>query len=204
MQHDRAMGNLDYARIKDEFYPTPEWCTRGLIDVAADFICHHDCIWEPAAGKMDISNVLAADGHAVYSSDLLCYDYNLPVVAGVDFLTIGAMPGRTTAIVTNPPYGKVDKKVLSDEFVRHALALTSQVDGVVAMLLRNEFDSAKGRRDIFQDHLAYAAKIVLTSRPRWFPDSTGSPRHNYAWFVWDWSLVGSRRRPEPAIRYIFK
>ena len=196
------MGNLDYARVKDEFYPTPAWCTQGLVNVGCDFFLNHSRVWEPAAGKGDISKVLAESGHrSVVNSDLVCYDTNIAVAYPLNFLEQTEMMGRSTAIVTNPPYGKVDKKTLSDEFVRHALALTEPVGGMVAMLLRNEYDSAKGRKDIFDDHLAYAAKLVLTSRPRWFPDSTGSPRHNYAWYLWDWSKIWT---VEPVTRYIFK
>jgi hypothetical protein len=32
-------------------------------------------------------------------------------------------------------------------------------------------------------------KVVVTKRPRWIADSTGSPRHNYSWFIWDWRHV---------------
>ena len=201
MQHDQAMGPLDYERIENEFYPTPVWCTRGLLTMAEDFFKNHWVIWEPAAGQMHISKVLAAHKRVVVNSDLVCYDPSLPVQTGINFLKCKRMPEHTTAIVTNPPYGKENGKTLSDAFVRHALDLTEPVEGMVAMLLRNEFDSAKGRRDIFRGHPAYAAKIVLTSRPRWFPSSTGSPRHNYAWFVWDWNKSSTK---EPVIRYIFK
>jgi hypothetical protein len=201
MRHDRAMGPLDYERIENEFYPTPQWCTYGLMEQADFFFSQHRNIWEPAAGKGDISLELTRSGHSVVSSDLVCYDTNIPIESGRDFLAETKMQAGTTAIVTNPPYGKENGKTLSDAFVRHALDLTKPVNGLVAMLLRNEFDSAKGRRDIFQRHPAYAAKLVLTSRPRWFPDSTGSPRHNYAWFIWDWSKF---RQTEPVIRYIFK
>lgn len=204
MQHDQAMGTLDYERVENEFYPTPAWCTEGLCDIGYDLIWPHDSIWEPAAGRMDISKVLTKYGHTVANSDLVCYDKNLPIQTGIDFLDTKEMLNDSTAIVTNPPYGKVGKKTLSDEFVRHALNLTEPVMGAVAMLLRNEFDCAKGRRDIFQDNKAYAAKLVLTSRPRWFPDSTGSPRHNYSWFIWDWTRTQATETPEPTIRYVFK
>jgi len=197
-----AMGGLDYERVKDEFYPTPAWCTHGLMNGVKDYMTPHDHIWEPAAGEGDISKVLIGFNRAVVSTDLVCYGTKMTIYNPVDFLEVEQMPGRTTAIITNPPYGKVDKKTLSDAFVEHALELTKPVGGLVAMLLRNEFDSAKKRRKIFSNHRAYVAKLVLTARPRWFPDSTGSPRHNYAWFVWDWSKA--HNNSEPVIRYIFK
>jgi hypothetical protein len=81
-------------------------------------------------------------------------------------------------IVTNPPYS------IADEFVRHALTL-AQRGSQVAMLLRNEWDCASGRNDLFRENPHFAMKIVLTRRPRWIAGSKGSPRHNYAWFVWE-------------------
>lgn len=90
------------------------------------------------------------------------------------------------SIVTNPPYS------LAEEFVRHALDLTRAAGGMVAMLLRHEFDCAATRRDLF-DMRAFAYRMALTRRPRWIAGTTGSPRHNFTWFVWDW------RNERPAI-----
>jgi hypothetical protein len=42
-------------------------------------------------------------------------------------------------------------------------------------------------------------KLIVTKRPRWIKGSKGSPRHTYAWYVWDF------RRPteqSPKILYL--
>jgi hypothetical protein len=89
------------------------------------------------------------------------------------------------SIIGNPPYSDD----LAEKFIRHALRLTEPVKGMVAMLARHEYDCAAGRVDLF-DRLGFRMKMTLTKRPKWIEDSTGSPRHNYAWFVWDWFYSG--------------
>ncbi len=61
--------------------------------------------------------------------------------------------------------------------------------GLVGMLLRTDFDHAASRRALFECG-AFAKKVVLRKRIRWFADSTGSPSFNHAWFIWDWQHQG--------------
>jgi hypothetical protein len=90
----------------------------------------------------------------------------------------------TDAIVTNPPYE------LATEFIERALSFQRPVEGVVAMLLRTDFDHAKTRANLFAGCAVFAKKIVLTKRIKWFEDSKGQPSFNHAWFVWDWKHSG--------------
>jgi len=62
--------------------------------------------------------------------------------------------------------------------------------GVVAMLLRTDFDHAKSRGALFADCPAFNKKVVLTKRIKWFEDSKGQPSFNHAWFIWDWMRQG--------------
>ena len=91
------------------------------------------------------------------------------------------------AIVTNPPYG------LAQDFIEHALTLADHV----AMLLRTDYDHAKSRRHLFQG--AFAKKLVLTRRIRWFENTTGSPSFNHAWFIWSHYHIG-----EPTLAYYYE
>ena len=103
-------------------------------------------------------------------------------------------PSGVDAIITNPPYD------LATEFIEHALRLTEPAAGVVAMLLRTDFDHAKGRAHLFGCCPAFAKKVVLTKRIVWFEPEPGekgkSPSFNHAWFVWDWRHEGA-----PALAY---
>jgi hypothetical protein len=98
-----------------------------------------------------------------------------------DFLACRSLPPGVRSIVTNPPYA------LAEQFLRRALDLTRPAKGMVAMLFRNEYDSASGRRDLFE-RPPFAAKLVLTRRPRWvdaLQQNSASPRHDFAWYLWD-------------------
>lgn len=179
--NDSAMGSLGYERRDNDWYPTPPEVTEALIP----YIRQYGTIWEPACGDGAMAKVLRHHFRCVYASDIADRGYG---DAGINFLNCGH---DETAIVTNPPFN------LSEEFVRHALTLTHQRQGYVAMLLRHEWDCAKTRSYLFQ--YPFARKVVLTWRPRWIADSTGSPRHNYAWYIWDWMWSGS-----PVISYASK
>jgi hypothetical protein len=155
-----------YARVPNDFYATPEWCARALVPHLPR---PPKIIWEPAAGNGAISNVLESMGHQVIASD---------VDRGDDFLLRPALPPGVDCILTNPPFR------LGAEFIRHVLKLMESPRGTVATLLRVDFDSAKTRADIF-DHQAFAKKVVLRDRIRWFEGSTGAPSFNHAWMIWD-------------------
>jgi len=100
----------------------------------------------------------------------------------VDFL---AQPIHVKGLViTNPRYGD-----LAEAFIRKALKVTERYQGKVAMLLRHEYDTAKGRADLFNKP-PHSAELVLTSRPRWIEGSTGAPRHSYSWFLWEHGHIG--------------
>lgn len=190
MRKDPAMGNLGYQLIEGSFYPTPP----ENVDCLAHFIdLSKHVVWEPACGEGHISKRILRFAKGVYSSDLYNRGFGTP---NVDFLTTTKMPTNTTAIITNPPFDD-----MAEKFIRHALDLTQPVDGMVAMFLRNEYDMACTRDDLFEGHPAYMLKIAVTKRPRWIEGSKGSPRHNYAWYVWDWNYAHDPR-DGASIRYI--
>ncbi len=91
-----------------------------------------------------------------------------------------------TGIATNPPYGR-----LAEPIIRHAIKLSRQVTGKVAMLLPHAFDTAKTRRDLFEQP-PFKTKFAITKRIRWenLEQKKAGPSQNHAWFVWDWSFVG--------------
>ncbi len=177
-------GESGYARIENDLYETPEWCTEALLSVET----FKTEVWEPACGKGAISRVLKRHGYEVVSTDIV--DYDAADAIG-DFLNYRAAINRD--FITNPPYSH------AQDFIEKALIATEAFGRKVAMLLRNEYDSAKSRRHLFADHPAFTRKWVLTKRPRWVADNKASPRHNFAWFVWDWE-----RRPYdmPTIGYL--
>lgn len=158
-----------YIRKENDEYFTPSWCTEALIPHLR--VKPPARVLEPAAGNDAIVDVLKAAGFKVASSDLK---------HGINFLD--TLRCRDEAIITNPPYGQ------AEEFIAHALDLV-EPNGLVAMLLRCDYDHAMTRSYLF-DREPFARKVVLRRRIRWIPGSTGSPSFNHSWFIWDWTHRG--------------
>lgn len=159
-----------YTRRRRDRYETPAWATMVLIP---HLHRRPSRIWEPACASGKMVRALKSCGYNVTGSD---------IADGKDFLH-----GRTRyadAIITNPPFK------LADDFIIRALELTKPVRGLVAMLLRTDFDHAATRRWMFDEHPAFARKVMLLKRIRWIERSIGAPSFNHAWFVWSWTHHG--------------
>lgn len=183
-----------YERQDLEKYFTPDWVTEALLS-AVDL---PGPIWDPAAGAGDMVRPLAAVGRA-YGSDI---SPDAAHLIAADFFATDGRFGTApppTSIVTNPPFGNGGR--LAVAFIKRALDLTKPELGKVAMLLRVDFDSAAGRRPLFADHPAFAAKLILTRRIRWsnVQQYAAGPTQNHAWYVWDWAKAPSM---SPVIVYL--
>lgn len=171
------MGESGFQRVEGDRYWTEPWVTRAVLNA----VKFRGVIWEPAAGRGDMAEVLHDAGYEVIVSDIVGATLGCDGAATSDFLTHTSPGDGLISIVTNPPY------VHAEAFVRKALELTERAGGMVAMLFRNEYDCAAGRRDLFERE-SFRAKLVLTKRPRWIDDlnqQSASPRHNFAWYLWD-------------------
>lgn len=178
---DNSMvGAPKYERTENDFYPTEAPATQALIDYlkTVDLLRPGDKVLEPACGDGAIVKVALANGYDVVASDLF------PQMDGAsvkNYLTGEFdLDGPMTAIITNPPYAQP----WIDLFIARTISLVKERGFVGALLMRNEVDAAVSRRQFFEDCPQYFAKLVLNWRPRWIPGSTGSPRHNYAWYIW--------------------
>ncbi len=168
----RASG---YARQPLDLYSTPSWVTQALLKVEK----FDGPIWEPACGDGAMVDVLEAEGHEVYDTDV--------ALDGTNFLQTTSVLGKH--IITNPPFS------LAEPFVRHALKLTQPMIGAkVAMLLPTYFDNAKTRIGLFKNP-PFKIKYVLTNRIRWpnLMQKANGPSTNHAWYVWQW---GNNEEPK--------
>ncbi len=176
------VGVSKYERVENDWYPTEPACTLALYEylVSAKLIYAETLVFEPACGDGAISKVFEQKGHKVISSDLYP---QLEGAAVKDFLTSEMMFDRDNYIrplmVTNPPYAMPH----INDFIERTIALAKEDGMMGALLMRNEVDAAVGRRKYFEENRYYFGKLVLNWRPRWVPGSTGSPRHNYAWYL---------------------
>ena len=165
-----------YERKERDLYETPEWVTRALLPHLPMRVAH---IWEPAQGSGKMARELKCIAH-VTGTD---------IDTGVDFLKMPVIPHlMCNAIITNPPYDQ------AAEFCDQALRLMEPEGGIVAMLLRTDFDHAKSRTHLFRDCPAFSKKLVLMKRICWFVEANGkpkaSPSFNHAWYIWDWKHEG--------------
>jgi hypothetical protein len=172
-----------YDRIEHDVYETPAWATHALVPHLPARVKH---IHEPAAGsgKMVEALIYARPDILVSSADIR---------DGEDFFAVQAI--GADAIVTNPPYSD------ATAFIEHALELMRPNGGIVAMLLRCDFDHAASRRRLFAECPAFDRKLILTRRIRWIEGSTGSPSFNHAFYIWDWRRDTGA---PPAISYDFQ
>jgi hypothetical protein len=146
---DRACqtGQHSFAERRLDLYETPAIAIEALLRVETLPLT----VWEPAAGRGAIVNVLRGHGHTVIASDVIDYGFPLDFVA--DFLTTVLPPKGCGAIITNPPYQ------LATEFTRHALDLAPHV----CLLLRLAFLEAVCRTDILEHR--GLARVHVTRAP---------------------------------------
>lgn len=175
-----------YDRQKNDFYPTPPWVTRGLLDC----VTLRGSVWEPCCGDGAMARVIQATGQPVVASDLMDRGFG---TAGVDFLACDSFPASCRSMVTNPPYGdgggsekgaNVPGALLG--FVRHAIRLTEQADGQLALLVRFQWMAGKKAATLISAG-PLSKVIVLRRRIRWFDMGplTNHGQHHHAWLFWD-------------------
>jgi hypothetical protein len=162
-----------------DYFPTPPWATRALIEVvlrqtghAASV--HAQTVWEPACGEGHMAEVLAEYFGDVVASDIHDYGYGHTA----NFLG-DIVPSTDDWIITNPPFGKD-----AEAFVLRALEF-ARVG--VAMFLRLQWLETNGRFErVFLPHppalIAQFAERVPLHKGRWEPD--GDTATAYLWIVW--------------------
>jgi len=165
-----------------DYFPTPPWATRALIDLVlfeALSIDVKDAIaWEPACGEGHIAEVLSEYFREVVAGDIHDYGYGEHVV---DFLACEQLARKEDAdwIITNPPFAEK-----SEAFLLHALKL-AQVG--VAMFVRLQWLETEGRYErVFSQFpptlIAFFAERVNLCKGRWDPE--GATATAYIWLIW--------------------
>ncbi|OFX12059.1 MAG: methyltransferase [Alphaproteobacteria bacterium RIFOXYD12_FULL_60_8] len=123
-----------------DFFPTPLWATRALVEhVIRPYFLTGGIVWEPACGQGHMARPLGEYFNTVFASDV--FDYGFGDVR--DFLWPVALPPHLSGcdwVITNPPFN------LAKAFIKRGLEVA---DGV-AVLVRTSFLEGVGRyRDIF-------------------------------------------------------
>jgi hypothetical protein len=172
--HAANPGMHPFVERGADLYETPPVATEALLRAEKGKIPHW--VWECAAGRGAIVNVLRDHGHAVIASDIIDYG-GLHFVT--DFPETTKVPVGCECILTNPPYR------IATEFVAHALDLCP----LVIMLARLAFLESTRRTEILE-HRGLARVHVFRNRlPMLHRNGWAGPRASssipFAWFVFD-------------------
>lgn len=180
------MGSRQEPDDSLDYFPTPPWATRSLIERVLPHIGVRKIgsIWEPACGEGHIAEVLREYEHEVMATDI--HDYGYGDV--LDFLLQGDAPWMPDWIITNPPFGDT-----GEAFFHKAI---KSVTCGVAMFFRLQWLESIGRCErVFQPHpptiVAQFAERVPLHKGRYEPD--GATATAYLWIVWMPYRVGDGR-----------
>lgn len=186
MNDYRPIHISGYQRTDHDFYATPAWVTAALLK----HVTLRGPVWEPCCGDGAMARVIEADGHAVHATDLSDFGFGQ---AGLDFFSCEQFPEGCQAMVTNPPYGdggvnqratNVSKSML--RFVQHAIQLTEQTNGQLALLVRFQWMAGKRASELITSG-PLDTVVALTKRITWFDrgKETNQGQHHHAWLFWD-------------------
>lgn len=172
--------NRGSERRENDFYETPEWCTRAFLHHAVAVVPRaHDqgLIWEPCAGSGAISRVLRDMYRRAAIVEMDAHPLNDKVSLG-DART-DSLPQRVDLAITNPPYSHALE--IAENLIMHS--------DTVALLLRLNWLASAGRETFLRKNPP--SVHVLPVRPSFTgvpvrPSFTGkgTDATDYAWFVW--------------------
>lgn len=184
----KATAGVSPDRETHDFYPTWPAATKALLGVEE----FRGPIWEPACGDGAMSEVLAAAGHDVISSDLIDRGYGAP---GRDFL----MEWNALApnIVTNPPFrwaqGFIDRALMLTRPQHFPLA-PERWTNKVAMFLRLAFLEGQERGTWLPTtplaRVWVMSRRVPFQRGRMAEEGDGHGVIAFAWLVWEYGHQG--------------
>lgn len=164
-----------------DFYSTPAWCTRAIVE---ELGCPRDVL-DPCAGDGAILSALDAETHR-RGFEIDDARARKARDGGHDVLSRDALDGAPWgdfgAVIMNPPFSH------AEAFIERALAEAAG-RSVVALLRLNWLGGMK--RSAF--HRKRPADVyVLPRRPSF--NGGGTDATEYAWFAWGWGSPGGRWR----------
>lgn len=185
----RATGKVAKVEIEREpadFYATPPEATRAFLRAESDRLSDFPAIWEPACGDGAMAREIESAGHRCIGTDL----HDRGFGSRLDFFE--AEEAHAPAIVTNPPYNRVNWRDGRGEWVTHALERL----GVeyMALLLSWSWPGAAGLSAVWSKWPP--ARVYLM---RWRLDFSGQGAQPalHGWFVFD-----RRWKGETALRML--
>lgn len=176
-----------------DFFPTPPWATRALIEEVIDPQAVKDkTCWEPAAGEGHMAETLRPYFLQLHASDVHDYGRGYSVgsfTGGRLGLDRAVCPLYPDWIITNPPFN------LAADFLSRALIEAREG---VAFLLRTAWLEGEERfRTVFAktapSTIAQFSERVPMVKGRWDPDASSATA--YLWLVWERDATHGFARP---------
>ena len=164
-----------------DFYPTPEWATRALLNREK----FEGVICEPACGNGAMSKVLESYGYQVISSDIVDRGYGVTQNFFDHYRSV-------ENIVTNPPFN------LAKEFILHAKECATRK---IAIFFRIQFLSSRGRYDLFAD-AGFPLQTVYVFSPRVTLWKNGVVGRGGGTADYIWVVFNREYRLLPVLRWI--
>lgn len=174
-----------------DYFPTPPWATRALLTHVLpplDVPIADSSVWEPAAGRGHMADVLGEAFDTVYASDVFDYGRGYACASFVGGVFDRARcPFVPDWVITNPPFH------LAEAFAQRAL---SEARRGVALFVRTAWLESIGRyQNLFSKTpptvVALFVERVALVKGRWDPEA--STATSYCWAVWDRAHAGSTR-----------
>jgi len=174
------------SRLGRNFFPTPPWATRALVNyLTVAYGRPGDC-WDPAAGEGHMTVALKDSimpEASVWGSDIFDYGAGFPVL---DFLAMEKSAGPLVDwIITNPPFNK------AVDFAHRCLDL--QPVGGFALLVRTTWLEGGKRYEALFRHNRPSYVMVFTEQVPMLEgvlNPKASSATSYSWFVWDTEKPG--------------
>lgn len=145
-----------------DFYETPPWITRALVNFLHAKGIGLGQIWEPGCGRMKMVQTLQEFGYQVLASDKHATDYGHDASLNIDFIDPAAPPAEDSVdwVVTNPPFGfatypveakngkmKNKRFYRPDEFMLNALRAAKA--GVAILVRTNQVAGVERLKNIY-------------------------------------------------------
>jgi hypothetical protein len=187
--HRAVMASRSEPPDSLDFFPTPPWATRALLECVVGTMPRMCCCWEPAAGEGHMAAVLGEVFAEVWRTDVHDYGglHRVGSFVGEGPDVIEAPIVQPHWIITNPPFN------LAVEFAERAL-IEAQIG--VALLVRTSWlEGGERYRRLFRDRppamVAQFSERVPMVKGRW--DPAASTATSYCWVVWHVGCVRQTR-----------
>jgi hypothetical protein len=159
-------------RAPHDFYPTPPWCVRAILN----FLPVVGPVLDPAAGDGAILRVV----RDAWGVQTIGYDIDeARIIGGSACVRRDALAPEPWAeaplVIMNPPFSH------AQAFVERAIREVAARRGTIAALLRLAFLASKRRYVLHEEHPSDV--FVMPDRPSFTKDGQ-TDRYDYAWFVW--------------------